>query len=351
MKRRPNFKVTAIKADEDEEHTAEMKSSLAFTAGGSLLIKDFRLNLLGMKSGIGLDEIELGKELGRGASSVVLKARHLPTDQDIAVKKLLNIRDKQLRKQLVAEMQFLKPMLAESPCPFLVSLFDGYYDPKEDATFLVMEFCHFGALDNLIVKKGAPEEDALSFIMRCILLGLSYLYRKGIVHRDMKPANCLVAKDGIVKISDFGSSRRIDSELNQAVSPEQMASTFTGTTRYLSPERLQGEPYSWPADIWCAGMIMLELAYGKHPYEVCFGQDSSFIALIEYAVRRETPNMPAGYSSDAEDFKNLCLMKDPCQRPSSIYLVNEEEVEDSHPFILKYCNVTSDVILNWVGAE
>eukprot|EP00960_Hanusia_phi_P015005 443925-Hanusia_phi.AAC.1 len=49
--------------------------------------------------------------------------------------------------------------MSESPCPFLVSLFDGYYDPKEDATFLVLEFCHFGALDNLIEKKGAPEED------------------------------------------------------------------------------------------------------------------------------------------------------------------------------------------------
>ncbi len=55
---------------------------------------------------------------------------------------------------------------------------------------------------------------------------------------------------------------------------EGMATTFTGTMRYMSPERLHGNPYSWPADIWCAGMILLELAMGDHPYKVCFASDA-----------------------------------------------------------------------------
>jgi serine/threonine protein kinase len=53
--------------------------------------------------------------------------------------------------------------------------------------------------------------------------------------------------------------------------------------RYMSPERLKGERYSWPADVWCAGMIMLELAFGDHPYKVYFGEeDGSFMAMLEY---------------------------------------------------------------------
>lgn len=110
MKKRPGFKAMVITADEGEEEQV-FKSSLSVTAGGSLQVRDFHINKLGMTSGITLDELQMDKELGRGASSVVYKAVHTPTGQNVACKMLTNVWDKELRKQLVAEMQFLKPKL------------------------------------------------------------------------------------------------------------------------------------------------------------------------------------------------------------------------------------------------
>lgn len=89
MKKRPGFKAMAI-SSEEEAPQEQLKASLAFTAGGSLEVRDFHMNSMGMVSGIKLDEMELGKELGRGASSVVYQATHKATGQNVAVKMLTN---------------------------------------------------------------------------------------------------------------------------------------------------------------------------------------------------------------------------------------------------------------------
>jgi len=351
MKKRPGFKAVALSV-EDEAPKEELKASLAFTAGGSLEVRDFHMNALGMVSGIGLEDMEFGKELGRGASSIVYKAKHNASGQDLAVKVLLNIHDKELRKQLVAEMQFLKPQLREDQCPHLVQIYDAYY--RDDKTYIVLEFCHKGAIDDCIAKYGPAPEPALSVIVRQIFFGLTYLYNHKIIHRDMKPANCLVTNEGVVKISDFGSSKNMNASTGQPVLPltpqgQDMAETFTGTTRYMSPERLKGEPYSWPADIWCAGMIMLELAMGDHPYKLAFGADGSFMAMIEYTTQKETPQLGDGYSDPCKDFANLCLAKDPALRPAPGVMVNQVDPASSHPWIVNYMELSNDAVLQWAG--
>mmetsp|Transcript_35972 Transcript_35972/g.72176 ORF Transcript_35972/g.72176 Transcript_35972/m.72176 type:complete len:360 (+) Transcript_35972:33-1112(+) len=356
MKRRPKFQAMVIKADEEEEEQ-QFKSSLSVTAGGSLQVRDFHLNAGGISSGIKFDELEFGSVLGKGASSVVHKATHVPTGQKVACKMLTNVWDKELRKQLVAEMQFLKPKLRDSPCPFLLQIYDAYW--SEEKTYIVLEFCGNGALDDCLEKCGPMPEAALSVCIRSIFLGLCYLYNNGIVHRDMKPGNCLVDDNGVVKISDFGSSK--DCNGNNLQSPamtdhgdgaDGMATTFTGTMRYMSPERLNGQPYSWPADVWCAGMILLELGMGDHPYKVAFAGDtegSSFLAMLEYAAQRETPQLPDHYSDEAKEFANLCLLKDPSQRPRPPVMVNEADEDSSHPFIVNYKQCGPDEVLGWLG--
>lgn len=348
----------AIVADEEDAEVA-FKSSLSVTAGGSLQVRDFHINKLGMSSGITLEDIDFGQELGRGASSVVYKSTHRPTGQIVACKMLTNVWDKELRKQLVAEMQFLKPKLKESPCPFLIQIYDAYF--SDDKTYIILEFCGHGALDDCLKKYGPMPEPALSVCMRQIFLGLCYLYTNAIVHRDMKPANCLVDDNGIVKISDFGSSKDCSGNNLQspahiaggdgAAAPDGNATTFTGTTRYMSPERLNGQPYSWPADVWCAGMIMLELGMGDHPYKVAFGEDGSFMALIEYANKRETPELPPEYSQNARDFANLCMLKDPSQRPRPTVMVNEGDPDSSHPFITDHAPCGPEEVLGWLKAR
>ncbi|KAJ1486901.1 kinase-like domain-containing protein [Baffinella frigidus] len=351
MKKRPGFKAMVINSEDDSGAGEVMKSSLSVTAGGSLQVRDFHLNKLGMCSGITLDDLTMDKELGRGASSVVYMATHKTTGTKVACKMLTNVHDKELRKQLVAEMQFLKPLLRENPCPFLIQVFDAYFD--DDKTYIVLEFCDNGALDVCLAKHGPVPEPALSVITRMVFLGLSYLYRQSIVHRDMKPANCLIDAQGVCKISDFGSSKKLGDEglKSPGVGESDFAETFTGTTRYMSPERLKGERYSWPADVWCAGMIMLELAFGDHPYKVYFGEeDGSFMAMLDYATKRETPQLPADkYSEAAIDFANLCLAKDAASRPPPVKMVNEEDPECSHNFIVNHMALGNEQVLQWLA--
>ena len=103
------------------------------------------------------------------------------------------------------------------------------------------------------------------------------------VHRDLKPANVLLSKLGAVKISDFGLSRPLDNTV-------AFANTFVGTTCYMSPERLSGDAYSYPADVWSLGLILLELATGRYPYEQPHAT-TSYLALYMAIMNSPPPTL------------------------------------------------------------
>eukprot|EP00802_Teleaulax_amphioxeia_P019499 Tamp_19737.p1 GENE.Tamp_19737~~Tamp_19737.p1 ORF type:complete len:101 (-),score=11.51 Tamp_19737:763-1065(-) len=90
--------------------------------------------------------------------------------------------------------------------------------------------------------------------------------------------------------------------------------THTHTHTHTHTYTHVGDEYGWPADLWAAGITMLETALGHHPYKH-FGHDSSFIAILDYA-KRECPRLSEGFSEDAQDFAELCITKDPHHRPS-----------------------------------
>ena len=207
MPRRPGFKVMSIQFGEEVEDMKAMESSLSITAGGSLKLSNgFKLGLVGGNSGIQFSDITTTRELGRGASSKVLEGLHKPTGQQLAVKMLTNVHDKELRKQLKAELDFMK-MINHAACPFLNQIYDAYF--SDDAACLVVEFCANGPLDSALERAGPMPEPTLSFTVRSIFLGLNYLFQAAVLHRDMKPANCLITGEGVIKISDFGSSKKL----------------------------------------------------------------------------------------------------------------------------------------------
>ena len=90
------------------------------------------------------------------------------------------------------------------------------------------------------------------------------------VHRDIKPDNILVNSAGEVKLTDFGISKTLEETL-------AMCYTFVGTMNYMSPERMEGEKYSYPGDIWSLGVILAELASGVFPFQEC----GSYIEMLE----------------------------------------------------------------------
>eukprot|EP00802_Teleaulax_amphioxeia_P008969 Tamp_08982.p1 GENE.Tamp_08982~~Tamp_08982.p1 ORF type:complete len:392 (-),score=73.73 Tamp_08982:1070-2140(-) len=324
-------------------------SSLEFTEKGSILWKGFKIGDKGVmaapdgappSSGITTADINFQEEIGRGASSTVFRAL-VPSSpitagkpSQVAVKVMHTVHDSNLRKQLFAELQQLRPKLQETSCPYILRMFEVLYEKDDDRLYIVLEYCDAGSLDCMIRRCGPTPEHVLSVIMRQILFGLIFLFNKGIQHRDIKPANILIDREGIIKISDFGSSKEDEKSL-----------TFCGTTRYMAPERLNGDEYGWPADLWAAGITMLETALGHHPYKH-FGHDSSFIAILDYA-KRECPRLSEGFSEDAQDFAELCITKDPHHRPSPAQLIpgGEESLHDSHPFIENFMRHGPQVIL------
>ena len=90
------------------------------------------------------------------------------------------------------------------------------------------------------------------------------------MHRDIKPDNILVNSEGFVKLTDFGITKQIDGE-------ESLAGTFVGTLNYMSPERMEGERYSYAGDVWSLGIVLIELATGQYPYK----ETTGFLEMLE----------------------------------------------------------------------
>lgn len=114
-----------------------------------------------------------------------------------------------------------------------------------------------GDLYALLKKKGCLTEDECRCVMKQVLSGLQYLHEHGIIHRDIKLENLLIAEDGRLKITDFGISKDIRHEAAQ---------TICGTPMYVSPELLNGKEYDQKTDIWSAGVVLYSLACGFQPF-------------------------------------------------------------------------------------
>eukprot|EP00755_Sulcionema_specki_P028591 Sspe_Gene.17426::Locus_6182_Transcript_3_5_Confidence_0.615_Length_768::g.17426::m.17426 len=150
--------------------------------------------------------------------------------------------------------------------PNLVATLQAYL--LDNSLWLVQEFMDFGSLDDILklCRKLALEvpEGVIAKLIEQMLQGLVYLHKprdlkpaKGKprpdIHRDLKPANILINSAGECKIADFG----IASDL-----ATMGQSSFVGTTTYMSPERIRGERYGTPSDVWAIGLICLELSLG-----------------------------------------------------------------------------------------
>lgn len=113
------------------------------------------------------------------------------------------------------------------------------------------------------------------------------------IHRDLKPDNILLNKLGEIKLTDFGISKAMESTFG-------LCGTFIGTSTYMSPERIQGQKYSFPSDVWSLGLILYEMATGQYPYP----PKSSIVDLYDYIFNNPEPALPpdSGYSENMRNF-------------------------------------------------
>ncbi|GAA5872163.1 hypothetical protein JCM16303_000996 [Sporobolomyces ruberrimus] len=198
------------------------------------------------------EDLQVISELGCGNGGTVSRALHVPTKVVMAKKVVHIATSENTRKQILRELQIMH----DCSSPYIVSFYGAYL--QDPHICMCMEFMDKGSLDNIYKKVGPIPEPILGKIAFAVVSGLTYLYEvHKIMHRDVKPSNILLNSAGQIKICDFG----VSGELINSV-----ADTFVGTSTYMSPERISGDPYSVKSDVWSLGITLVELAIGRFPF-------------------------------------------------------------------------------------
>lgn len=261
--------------------------------------------------------------IGCGASSVVRKAIHIPTHRILALKKI-NIFEKEKRQQLLNEIR----TLCEAPQGNgLVEFHGAFYTPASGQISIALEYMDGGSLADILRAKKSIPEPILSVITHKLLHGLNFLHGvRHLVHRDIKPANLLINLTGEPKITDFGISAGLENSV-------AMCATFVGTVTYMSPERINNDCYSYPADIWSLGLSIFECGTGQFPYSASKGP----VNLMLQVIYDPSPSPSRDhFSEEFCSFVDVCLKKNAEDRPTAEELL-------SHPFIKKYENAGVDL--------
>lgn len=148
-----------------------------------------------------------------------------------------------------------------------------------------------------------PEELILNWFSQ-IMLGLKYIHRHNILHRDLKSSNIFLQENGDLKIGDFGIARVLEGTL-------QNAETVVGTPYYISPEICRSEPYSFKSDVWSLGCVLYELCTLDYPF-----RGMNLLNLVHKIVHEDPAPIPPQYSSELSDLIGLLLRKKLEERPT-----------------------------------
>ena len=163
--------------------------------------------------------------------------------------------------------------------PNIVAVYD--WGAVDGVYYMVMEYVRGPSVRHLLNEQGRMEPAQAAEILRQTLLALGHAHREGFVHRDMKPENLLVTKEGVVKVADFGLARAYaDGRVTQA-------GAVTGTVQYLAPEQIRGEPADPRSDLYSLGIVAYELLTGKLPFT---GETAMAIAYKHLSDRVPPPS-------------------------------------------------------------
>ncbi|NXC32400.1 STK36 kinase, partial [Campylorhamphus procurvoides] len=254
--------------------------------------------------------------IGEGSFGRVYKGRRKHSAQVVALKFIPKVgrSDKEL-KNLQREIEIMRGLHH----PNIIQMLDSFETDKE--VVVVTDYAE-GELFQILEDDGNLPEDQVQTIAAQLVSALYYLHSHRILHRDMKPQNILLGKDGVVKLCDFGFAR--------AMSIHTMVLTsIKGTPLYMSPELVEERPYDHTADLWSVGCILYELFVGTPPFYT-----NSIFQLVSLIVK-DPVKWPTAASPVFKSFLQGLLMKDPHQRLSWPELL-------SHPFIAGRVTVIDD---------
>jgi serine/threonine-protein kinase len=234
-------------------------------------------------------------ELGRGAMGVVYKARDPMLERVVAIKTVNLALEREGIQEYEARFHQEARAAGGLSHPAIVTIFD--IGRSGDTAYMAMEYIEGAELGELLAgAKPLPLEQAVSIAAQ-VAEGLCYAHERGVVHRDVKPANIMVAPDGSVKITDFGIARmRTSGDLTQT-------GTMLGSPRYMSPEQVLGKRADQRSDIFSLGVVFYEMLAGAPP----FGGDN--VTALMYQIVNFVPPAPSAVNPQVPELIDFVVAK------------------------------------------
>ena len=193
--------------------------------------------------------------------------------------------------------------------------------PDKRGVDILLEYMPAGSLKSLLDKYGAFDEGIIRRFMRQILEGLKYLHSKGVIHRDLKCANVLVDNSLNVKLSDFGSSKKISFSDNSG-EKDELSKSLKGSPYWMAPEVVLQTGHNKSADIWSLGCVLIEMRTGRPPWSEISG--NAVVILQEISKTKTGPKIPVEqFSTSALSFIRRCLKINPQERPTADELLKD----------------------------
>lgn len=236
--------------------------------------------------------------IGKGAYGSVHKGMHIPTGNVVALK-IINLDTEDDDVEDIQREVALLTQLRDAPN--VTKYFGCYLDGPR--VWIVMELAQGGSVRDLmkVSRNGTLEEKYVVIVVREVLMGLSYLHKSSIIHRDIKAANILITAAGKVMICDFGVSALL-------ATASSKRNTLMGTPNWMAPEVAQTVPaYDTRADIWSLGIMIYEMVKGSPPH---VGLDK--FKVIQLIPRVAAPRLGDNDGSkEIRDFVACCLRESP----------------------------------------
>ncbi|MBE6022377.1 MAG: Stk1 family PASTA domain-containing Ser/Thr kinase [Cellulosilyticum sp.] len=281
------------------------------------------------------ERYEIIEKIGAGGMSIVYKAKDNRLQRYVAIK--------ELREEFVQDEEFVGKFRKEALSaaslshPNIVGIYDVGSD--KEVHYIVMEYVEGKTLKQLIDEEGPFEAKTVLELGIQIVSALKHAHQKKIIHRDIKPQNILMTTDGVLKVTDFGIAKAVDSSTIVATG------NAIGSVHYFSPEQAKGKYVNESSDLYSCGIVLFELATKRLPFEA-----DSHISIALKHINEEFPRPSSINPMIPENLENIILHAT-CKNQADRYQNADEMLRDmrgvlQNPnYVVSLAHLTEQTIL------